>query len=217
MKRLFGTGRKEAPAPALADTSAILEKRGDHLDAKLAKLDQELLGYREQLKKTPPGPAQARVRQKALGVLKQKKMYEQQRGVLANQQWNMDQLQFHTETTRATIEQVNCMKQSAQILKKEMKKMDVGSIEDLQDELADLCEDATEIQEIMARAYGVPDGLDEDDLEAELAALGQDMAAGDASYLDEALGNPAAARRVPAPQPEETDPDRLEQQLGLGL
>ena len=33
--------------------------------------------------------------------------YEQQREVLSNQQWNMDQLQFTTETTKATIEQVS--------------------------------------------------------------------------------------------------------------
>lgn len=212
MKRILGVSKKPTPVPSLSDTASVLEKRGDHLDAKIGKLDKELLGYKEQLKKTGPGPAQTRIKQKALQTLKQKKMYEQQRGALANQQWNMDQLQFATETTRATIDQVNCMKESAKILKKEMKKMDISSIEDLQDELADLYEDSNEIQEIMGRAYGVPEDIDEDDLEAELAALGDEMANTDTSYLDEALAGPARGTEM---KDEETDPERLEQQLGL--
>jgi charged multivesicular body protein 5 len=215
MKRILGVGKKPAPAPSLADTCEVLEKRGDHLDAKIQKLDKELLGYKEQMAKLRPGPAQNRIKQKAMQTLKQKKMYEQQREVLSNQQWNMDQLQFTTETTKATIEQVNVMKESAKVLKKEMKKMDISSIEDLQDELADLYEDSNEIQEIMGRAYGVPEDIDEDDLEAELAALGDEMADTDGSYLDEALSTPARPQGEDPKPEEETDPDRLEQQLGL--
>mmetsp|Transcript_129035 Transcript_129035/g.222970 ORF Transcript_129035/g.222970 Transcript_129035/m.222970 type:complete len:219 (-) Transcript_129035:40-696(-) len=218
MKRIFGAPKKKAPPPSLADTSAVLEKRGDHLDAKIAKLDKELLGYKEQMSKLRPGPQQTRLKQKALAILKQKKMYENQREVLGNQQWNMDQLQFTTETTQATIEQVNCMKDSAKTLKAQMKQMDISSIEDLQDELADLYEDSNEIQEIMGRAYGVPEDVDEDDLEAELAALGDEMSLTDSSYLD-ALSTPSGETTLEPARPleEETDPDRLEQQLGLGL
>eukprot|EP00667_Euglena_gracilis_P028578 EG_transcript_36615 len=148
-------------------------------------------------------------------VLKQKKMYEQQRDVLSNQRWNMDQLQFTTETTKATIEQVACMKESARALQREMKKMDIASIEELQDSLADLYEDSREIQDIMGRAYGVPEDVDEDDLEAEFAALGEELSATDGSYLEEALNAPA--KPSAAKLEDETDPERLEQQLGLGL
>eukprot|EP00668_Euglena_longa_P028723 GGOE01036040.1.p1 GENE.GGOE01036040.1~~GGOE01036040.1.p1 ORF type:complete len:226 (+),score=35.37 GGOE01036040.1:587-1264(+) len=212
MKRLFGT-KKQSTAPSLSDTSEILEKRGDHLDAKISKLEKELLGYKEQLKKTCPGPGQRRIKEKAMQVLKQKKMYEQQRDVLANQQWNMDQLQFATETTKATIEQVGCMKESARALQREMKKVDIASIEELQDSLADLYEDSKEIQDIMGRAYGVPEDIDEDDLEAEFAALGEELSTADGSYLEEALNAPKPAVKLE----DETDPERLEQQLGLGL
>lgn len=38
-------------------------------------------------------------------------------------------------------------------------------IQDLQDQLEDMMEDANEIQEAMGRSYGTPD-IDEDDLEA---------------------------------------------------
>ena len=42
----------------------------------------------------------------------------------------------------------------------------------MQDELADMLEDANEVQDVLGRSYGVPD-IDEDELEAELDALGK--------------------------------------------
>ena len=44
-------------------------------------------------------------------------------------------------------------------------------------DMEDLLEQANEIQESMSRTYGVPEDVDEMDLEAELAALGDDVAA----------------------------------------
>ena len=70
-------------------------------------------------------------------------------------------------------------------------------MQDLQDELEDMTEQAGEIQEIMGRSYGMPD-VDEDDLEAELDALGDEMALDeDTSYLDEAAKAPSAPTGVP--------------------
>ena len=69
--------------------------------------------------------------------------------------------------------------------------------QDLHDELEDMTEQAGEIQEIMGRSYGMPE-LDEDDLEAELDALGDEMALDDdMSYLDEASKAPSAPTGVP--------------------
>ena len=42
----------------------------------------------------------------------------------------------------------------------------------MQDELEDLTEMSNEIQEVMGRSYGMPE-LDDDELEAELDALGK--------------------------------------------
>ena len=63
------------------------------------------------------------------------------------------------------------MKESAKTLKQQFKKIDVDKVEDLQDDLADLMEDSEEINEIMGRSYGLPDDVDEDDLDAELEGL----------------------------------------------
>ena len=58
-------------------------------------------------------------------------------------------------------------------------------------------EEANEIQEVMGRTYGMPE-IDEDDLEAELDALGDDFALDDdTSYLDDALKAPDAPEKEP--------------------
>ena len=59
------------------------------------------------------------------------------------------------------------------------------NLQDMQDDLADMMEDANEVQEALGRTYGMPD-IDEDDLEAELDALGEEFALDeDTSYLGE--------------------------------
>jgi len=63
--------------------------------------------------------------------------------------------------------------------------------------LEDLTEQSNEIQEIMGRSYGMPE-IDDDELEAELEALGDEIALDDdASYLDEASKAPNAPTAVP--------------------
>lgn len=45
------------------------------MDEKIKKLDAELLRYKEQIKRTRPGPAQEAIKARAMRILKQKKMY----------------------------------------------------------------------------------------------------------------------------------------------
>lgn len=51
-----------------------ITKRGDSVDDRIKKLDAELSRYKEQIKKTRPGPAQEAVKARAMRVLKQKRM-----------------------------------------------------------------------------------------------------------------------------------------------
>ena len=44
------------------------------MDEKIKRLDVELSSYKEQIKKTRPGPAQEAVKARAMRVLKQKRM-----------------------------------------------------------------------------------------------------------------------------------------------
>lgn len=67
----------------------------------------------------------------------------------------------------------------------------------MQDELADLMEQADEVQEALGRSYNTPE-LDEDDLAAELEALGDEIALDDdTSYLDDVRKAPEAPKDKP--------------------
>lgn len=50
-------------------------KRGETVDEKIRKLDATLSRYREQIKRTRPGPAREAIKARAVRVLKQKRMY----------------------------------------------------------------------------------------------------------------------------------------------
>ena len=67
---------------------------GDSIDKKIQKLDQDLMKLKNQMKTMRNGPAKNNVKQKALRILKQKRMYENQRENIAQQSFNMDQVRF---------------------------------------------------------------------------------------------------------------------------
>merc|ERR1719400_143891 len=70
-----------------------------------------------------------------------------------------------------------------------------------------MLEEANEVQEALGRSYGMPE-IDEDDLEAELDALGDDFALDeDTSYLDDAISAPAAPDKEPGADSVATNKD----------
>merc|ERR1712158_55918 len=164
---------------------------------KVARIDGELNKYKQQMSKMREGPAKNAVKQKALRLLKQKKQYESQAENMRNQPFNMEQTLMATQTLKDTKTTMDAMKVGVKEMKKEFKNVNIEKIEDMQDELSDMLEDANEVQEVMGRAYGMPE-IDEDDLEAELDALGDDFALDeDTSYLDEANAAPDAPAKEP--------------------
>lgn len=67
----------------------------------------------------------------------------------------------------------------------------------MQDDLADMLEQADEVQEAMGRSYGMPE-IDDDELAAELEALGDDLALDeDTTFLDDAIKAPSAPDKEP--------------------
>ena len=174
MNRLFGQSAKPAaPKPTLQDASATMEKRNESLDSKIGKLDKELQRYTEQMKKMKPGPAKQTVQKRALAILKQKKMYESQKEKTMQQQFNMEQIMFAQEGLKETADTVSAMKDANKSLKKQFKAINISQVEDLQDDMSDLLEQAEEVQATLGRSYNTDD-IDEDDLEAELAAMEDD-------------------------------------------
>ena len=141
------------------------------------------------------------MKRRAMQLMKQRKMYDQQLGQLMDMEFNMSSMMMAQETMESTVATVAAMKETAKTMKKAQKagKLDIGAIESLQDELADMMEDANEIQEVLGQSFALPDDCDEDSLMAELDMLEEDMVA------DELLGDgmpevPDYVRRPPRRQ-----------------
>ena len=152
----------------------------------------QLARYTEQMKKMKPGPAKQAVQKRAMNILKQKKLYEGQKEQTMNQQFNMEQIMFAQDGLKETADTVSAMKDANKALKKQFKAINIDQVEDLQDDMSDLLEQAEEVQSALSRSYNTDD-IDEADLEAELAAMEDDPSlffsaeaddAASADYLD---------------------------------
>jgi len=197
MNRLFGRGKPKEPGPNLNDCIAGVDARASNIEEKITKLDNELRKYREQMSKMREGPAKNSVKQKALRVLKQKKAYEQQVESLRNQSFNMEQANYAAQSLKDTQSTVIAMKDGVKQMQKEFKKINIDQIEDIQDDMADMLEQADEVQDALGRTYGTPE-VDDDELQAELDALGDEIALDDdTSYLDDVVKAPSAPDKEP--------------------
>ncbi|KAJ2549115.1 Vacuolar protein-sorting-associated protein 60 [Coemansia sp. RSA 1933] len=175
MNRIFGMGKAKASKPTLDDAITSTDSRVEAVEVKIKKLDGELIRFREQMNKMRNGPGKDAVKQRALRVMKQKKMYEAQRDQLMQQSFNMESAVFATENIKNTMSTMQAMQDANKAMKKQYKDVDIDKIYDMQDEMAELLEQASEVQELMGRSYNLPEDLDEQDLEAELDALGDDL------------------------------------------
>ncbi|KAL3649928.1 hypothetical protein CASFOL_006331 [Castilleja foliolosa] len=153
MKRVFGLKKDKEPSTSIQDTSDRITKRGDNVEEKIKKLDADLNRYKEQIKKTRPGPAQEAVKARAIRALKQKRTYEGQREMLYDQIFNLDQAAYAAQE----------LKDAQQTLKT------YACLENLQEEMMDLIDVSNDIHESFGRSYYVPDEVDEDELLGQLA------------------------------------------------
>ncbi|KAL7584613.1 vacuolar protein sorting-associated protein 60.2 [Lactuca sativa] len=175
MKRVFGAKKDKEPPPSLNEASDRINKRGESVDEKIKRLDGELARYKEQIKRTRPGPAQEAVKARAMRILKQKRMYEGQRDMLYNQTFNLDQVAFASEGIKDAQQTMSALKSANKELKGMMKTVKIQDIDNLQDDMMELMDVSNEIHESLGRSYSVPDDIDEEDLMGELDALEEDM------------------------------------------
>ncbi len=146
----------------------------------------------------PEGSTKQGLKQQAVRLLQQKKQYENQKGLMMQQTFNLEQTNFATETLKDTQVMVSAMQTSVKDMKQFHKTMDVDKVHDLKDQLEEMMQDSTELQEVMSRAYDTPEYLDEAELDAELGAL-EDLAELDgASYLDDLPATPVSTPANPA-------------------
>lgn len=205
MNRFFGTAQPKKLPTTLNDAIRTADGRVDAVEVKIRKLDAELMKYRDQMKNMREGPAKNTLKQKAVRVLKQKKMYETQRDQISQQSFNMDQANFVTENLKNTMVTVDAMKLANKEMARQYKNVKLDKIEKIQDDMEDMLEQANEIQETLGRSYGLPEDVDEADLEAELDALGTEMEDEMSPvYLDDL---PATSTEAPVYLPDHVDVD----------
>jgi charged multivesicular body protein 5 len=203
MRRIFGVPKKPAepgpPPPSLTQASETIDKRVGLIDEKIRQCDEELKKYKSQM----TGPNATAVKNRAMTVLKRKKMYEAQRDQMLNTQFNVDQANFATENLKVTAITVDALKAGAAAIKTEYAKLNINSIEATMEDMEDLMYDQQEMNEILGRNYAVPDGFDEAALEGEFAMLEEEVAlermSGNAvpSYIPDTLPGQSAGA-VPA-------------------
>ncbi|KAL8051536.1 hypothetical protein ABFX02_06G153100 [Erythranthe guttata] len=100
MMKVFGLKKDKESPPSIQDASDRSNKRGGSVDEKIKKLDAELMRYKEQIKKSGPGPGQEAVKARAARLLKQKRTYEGQRDMLYSQTFKLDKVAFAVEEVK---------------------------------------------------------------------------------------------------------------------
>jgi charged multivesicular body protein 5 len=167
MNRIFGQ-KSQKPKPTIEDAIKKGDERVDSIQVKIRKLDAELLKIKEQMNRAT-GSGKNTLKQKALRILKQKKLYEQQQDQMQNQVFGMEQASMTTENLKNTLVTFDAMKLANKELKKQYKAINIDKIEKVQDEMEDLLEMANEVQETLGRNYDVD--VDEDELNAGIIRL----------------------------------------------
>ncbi|KAI9477578.1 Vacuolar protein-sorting-associated protein 60 [Coemansia sp. RSA 989] len=175
MNRIFGVSKNKAPKPTLDDAIRSTDARVSSVEVKIKELDGRLAAMTDRMRKMRDGPGKTSAKKQAMQVLQQKKKYEAQRDNLLQQSFNMESTAFAMDNVKNTMTTVQAMQDANKELKKQYKNIDVDKIYDIQDEMSDLMEQANEVQELMGRSYDLPEDFDEEDLEAELDALGDDL------------------------------------------
>lgn len=206
MNRLFGT-KKSTPKPSLNDALGNIDERISSLDIKLSKLNAELITYQQKMARMRDGPGKQNLKQKALKLLKQKRLIEQQKDQLENQSWNMSQAQMTSDNLKNTMVTVETLKQTNKELKQTFGKIDVDKMEDLQEEMLDLIEKGNDIQETLGMSYDLPDDVSESELDAELEALGDEVQYEQETGYELPSYLPADSNKLPAFIDEEEKPE----------
>ena len=167
----------------------MIQTKVDECNTQLADIKKQMAGAK--------GSRLNTLKQKALQILRRRKMYDQQLGHVMNQQFNVDQVAFAQESIQDTINTVSALKSANEVQKAQMKNLDMDQMEDIFDDMADMMADMEEVNEVMGRAYNCD--FEEGELLGELDELDEELAA---EQLDEGLGMPSYVPNAQASKPE---------------
>lgn len=130
----------------------------------------QLAAIKKRLATARTAGEQNHLKQQAMQLLKRRQLYENQRGMVQQRAFNLEQTTFALDNIRGAQEHAAALKASAGALKAASQQVDLDELEDLHDDIADLLVDAEEVNELLGRDYGVGAAVNEDDLDSELHA-----------------------------------------------
>ncbi|KAI9714258.1 MAG: hypothetical protein M1820_000217 [Bogoriella megaspora] len=174
MNRLFGA-KSTAPKPTLNDSISEVDSQIESIDVKISKLTAEATVYQQKMAKMRDGPGKSAVKQKIFKILEQRKKQQKMIEKLEGMSLSMGDVNMMLGSAKNQLTTADALQTSSKVLKKQYRKIDIDKIERLQDEMEDLMDMGNDIQESLSRSYGVPEDIDEEELEAELEALGEDV------------------------------------------
>jgi len=217
--KLFGKGGDKDPVTTgeaiqkLRETEDMLMKKQEFLEK---KIETEVTTARKNAKTN---------KRAALQALKRKKRYDKQLQQIDGTLSTIEMQREALEGANTNTAVLTTMNDAAKALKKANADLDVDKVHDMMDDIAEQQDVAKEISEAISNPVAFGQEFDEDELEAELDALGEDLELEEQEELDKQLLNvgpavglpevptaePAKPASVPArKQREEEDPDMAE-------
>merc|ERR1712025_155141 len=213
-KMFGGKGKEAAPSTGeaiqkLRETEDMLMKKQDFLEK---KIEQEVSAARKNAKTN---------KRAALQALKRKKRYDKQLQQIDGTLSTIEMQREALEGANTNTAVLTTMKAAADSLKVANNQLDVDKVHDMMDDIAEQQDVAKEISEAISNPVAFGGEFDEDELEAELDALGEELELEEQEELDRELLNVGPAvglpdvptaepKKVPAAaakKKEEEDPD----------
>ncbi len=166
------------PPPSLSDATSRLDTSLEEINKKIRACDDELLAYR-----TNPNTSS---KQRAIQVLKRKKMLENQRDTLYSTLGVVEETSHAVAAMETLNLSVNAMRAAVNSASG-LKLPKIEDVEDLMEEMQEFMEDQQEIADVFNSAGAV---VDEAELEAEFAALEAEISS--TSVTTSVQANPSA-------------------------
>jgi len=212
-----GKGGKDSPVTTgeaiqkLRETEDMLMKKQDFLEKKIG---EEVASARKNAKTN---------KRAALQALKRKKRYDAQLQQIDGTLSTIEMQREALEGANTNTAVLTTMNDAAKALKRANNELDVDKVHDMMDDIAEQQDVAKEISDAISNPVAFGQEFDEDELEAELDALGDELELEEQEKLDDQLLNigpavglpdiPTAEPARPAParaRKEEEDPDMAE-------
>lgn len=147
----------------LREAVANQEKREEHLQRKIDAMGKE--AKMKMAKKDKKG---------AMFAMKRRKLYEQEMDKIGNVKMTLETQIMQLESATQNAETFQAMKAGTTAMSNIHKQVGIDKVDDLMDDIREEIENGNEINQAMAQAVDPLGCTDEDELMAELEALGAD-------------------------------------------